>query len=126
MGEGKLAHNRFDRVLLVTVLGEIPDREAALGENFAALKPGGILSVTGIIFDPHLQRLSTVNRLANAVGFEEVVFLRKWCRVHAEIKETEPCKILRQRVLESHVNTAIRDTMFQLLVVVSGAPFLSF
>lgn len=126
MGEGKLTHNRFDRVLLVTVLGEIPDREAALGENLAALKPGGILSVTEIIFDPHFQRLSTVNRLANAVGFEEVVFLRKWCRVRAEIKETEPCKILRQRVLESHVNTAIRDTMFQLLVVIPGAPFLSF
>jgi len=41
--------------VLVTVLGEVPDREAALREIFDALKPGGILSVTEIIFDPHFQ-----------------------------------------------------------------------
>jgi ubiquinone/menaquinone biosynthesis C-methylase UbiE len=50
VGEGKLGHGQFDRVLLVTVLGEIPDRDAALKEIFSALKPGGILSVTEIIF----------------------------------------------------------------------------
>jgi ubiquinone/menaquinone biosynthesis C-methylase UbiE len=69
LGEGKLAHDYFDRALLVTVLGEVPDREAALNEIFAALKPGGILSVTEIIFDPHFQRQSTVKRLAAAAGF---------------------------------------------------------
>src|SRR5262249_48157085 len=53
LGEGKLGRNRFDRSVLVTVLGEIPDREAALREIFDALKPGGMLSVTEIIFDPH-------------------------------------------------------------------------
>ena len=51
MGDGQLAVGRADRALLVTVLGEIPNREAALGELFATLKPGGILSVTEIIFD---------------------------------------------------------------------------
>ena len=69
VGENKLEHEKFDRALLVTVLGEIPKQEAALKEIFAALKPGGILSVTEIIFDPHFQRRSTVLRLANAVGF---------------------------------------------------------
>src|SRR5262245_33543695 len=44
--EGKLQRNHFDRALLVTVLGEIPDQKAALGEIYDALKPGGILSVT--------------------------------------------------------------------------------
>ncbi len=63
-----------DRALLVTVLGEIPDREAALSQIFQALKPGGILSVTEIIFDPHYQSRSTVLRLASAAGFQEKAF----------------------------------------------------
>ncbi|MBN1220605.1 MAG: class I SAM-dependent methyltransferase [Anaerolineae bacterium] len=44
-GERKLGYNQYDRVLLVTVLGEIPDRKAAMAEIFDSLKPGGILSV---------------------------------------------------------------------------------
>jgi len=71
IGEGKLERNRFDRALLVTVLGEIPDREAALREIFYALKAGGILSVTEIIFDPHFQSRGTVLRLAAEAGFRE-------------------------------------------------------
>lgn len=55
-GEGRLDSNRFDRSTLASVLGEIPNREAALKEIFGALKPGGILSVTETIFDPHFQR----------------------------------------------------------------------
>ncbi len=71
IGEKKLRHNKFDRALLVTVLGEIPNQEAALKEIFDVLKPGGMLSVTEIIFDPHFQRRSTVRKLAGAVGFRE-------------------------------------------------------
>jgi len=74
LGEGKLGQNRFDRALLVTVLGEIPDREAALKEIHDALKPDGILSVTEIIFDPHFQSRKTVTRLAEAAGFRERQF----------------------------------------------------
>jgi len=74
LGEGKLPRNQFDCALLVTVLGEVPDRAAALNELFAALKPGGILSVTEIIFDPHFQRRSTVTQLACAAGFREAQF----------------------------------------------------
>jgi len=74
-GEGKLPHNTFDRALLVTVLGEIPDREAALKEIYDALKLGGILSVTEIILDPHFQRRETVLRLANAAGLQEKKFV---------------------------------------------------
>jgi ubiquinone/menaquinone biosynthesis C-methylase UbiE len=70
-GENQLGRERFDRVLLVTVLGEIPDRETALQEIFASLKAGGILSVTEIIFDPHFQSRNTVSRLALEVGFSE-------------------------------------------------------
>jgi cyclopropane fatty-acyl-phospholipid synthase-like methyltransferase len=74
MGKGKLEAGLADRALLVTVLGEIPDREAAFREVFAALKPGGMLSVTETIFDPHFQRRDTVLRLADAVGFREKAF----------------------------------------------------
>lgn len=74
IGDGKLEVSRADRALLVTVLGEITNREAALREIFNALKPGGILSVTEIIFDPHFQSRDTVLRLASAVGFRENAF----------------------------------------------------
>ncbi len=73
-GEGKLDHDRFDRALLVSVLGEIPDRKAALAEIFDALKPGGILSVTEVIFDPHFQSRALVTRLAIKTGFREHAF----------------------------------------------------
>jgi ubiquinone/menaquinone biosynthesis C-methylase UbiE len=74
LGQGKLGHSQFDRVLLVTVLGEIPDRVGALREILAALKPGGMLSVTEIIFDPHFQSCQTVARLAHSAGFREKAF----------------------------------------------------
>ena len=68
-GEGKLSKDYFDRAILVTVLGEIPDRPRALKEIWSALKPGGFLSITEILPDPHYQRLSTVRRLTEAAGF---------------------------------------------------------
>ena len=40
-GEGKLGSNAYDRALLVTVLGEIPNKDAAMKEIFDALKHGG-------------------------------------------------------------------------------------
>jgi ubiquinone/menaquinone biosynthesis C-methylase UbiE len=69
LGEGALSPNYYDRALLVTVLGEIPDQTAALREIYIALKPGGILSVTETIFDPHFQRRETVLHAAEEVGF---------------------------------------------------------
>lgn len=71
VGEGELEKNSFDRVLLVTVLGEIPDQKKALLAVYDVLKPGGVLSVTEIIFDPHFQRRSRVARVANEAGFVE-------------------------------------------------------
>lgn len=71
LGDGRLGQERFDRALLVTVLGEVPNREGALKEIFNALKPGGLLSVTEVIFDPHFQRQQTVLRRAGTAGFRE-------------------------------------------------------
>jgi ubiquinone/menaquinone biosynthesis C-methylase UbiE len=58
-----------DRALLVCVLGEVPDRAAALRQIFAALRPGGLLSITETLRDPHYQRVATVLRLADSTGF---------------------------------------------------------
>lgn len=73
-GEGKIGQNRFDRALLVTVLGEIPDREAAIKEIHAALKPEGILSITEIIFDPHFQSRTAVSNITQKIGFQEETY----------------------------------------------------
>jgi cyanophycinase-like exopeptidase len=59
---------------MVTVLGEIPDRQAALQEVTDALKPGGLLSVTEVVVDPHFQTRGAVRRLAATAGLREVAF----------------------------------------------------
>ena len=58
-----------DVVMLCEVLGEIPDRAGALAQCFRALKPGGLLSVTELLGDPHYQFRSTLKRLAGQAGF---------------------------------------------------------
>ncbi len=68
----------FDVIYFCTVLGEIPNREAALRECYAALKPNGILSVTEIFPDPHYQSRATVKRLAEAAGFRPEVIYGHW------------------------------------------------
>jgi ubiquinone/menaquinone biosynthesis C-methylase UbiE len=74
VGVDPLDAHDVDRALLVTVLGEIPDREAALRAIFTVLKPGGFLSLTEIVFDPHYQRRSVATRLALAAGFQVKAF----------------------------------------------------
>jgi len=59
----------FDRAMLVTVLGEIRERETALKEIYRALKPGGILSVTEVLLDPDYQPAGRVIRMARQAGF---------------------------------------------------------
>ena len=68
LGQGALGGERFDRVILVMVLGEIPNRASALAEIAGALKPGGVLSITEAVFDPHFQRRGVVSRLAGEAG----------------------------------------------------------
>ena len=71
LGEGRLPADRFDVALLVTVLGEIPDRAAALCEIRASLRAGGVLSVTEVLPDPHYQTLARVRALAAEAGLTE-------------------------------------------------------
>lgn len=76
LGEGRLAVKGFDIALLVTVLGEIPDKGAALREIYQCLRPGGVLSITEVLPDPHYQALSRVRRLLADSGFHELAIFR--------------------------------------------------
>jgi ubiquinone/menaquinone biosynthesis C-methylase UbiE len=77
-GEGLMPLDEFDRAFLVTVLGEIVDQGAALLEVHNALKPGGILSITEVLPDPHFQSQRRVQKLAEAAGFEFKQVVGPW------------------------------------------------
>jgi ubiquinone/menaquinone biosynthesis C-methylase UbiE len=70
LGEGFLESNAFDRVLLVTVLGEIPEKISALEEIHGSLKLNGVLSITELFPDPHFQTRRKVKKLTKAAGFQ--------------------------------------------------------
>ena len=72
LGAAGLPSATFDVALLVTVLGEIPDKLAALREIRQSLKPGGILSITEVMPDPHYQSLARVRDLAHDAGLNPV------------------------------------------------------
>jgi SAM-dependent methyltransferase len=72
LGEGALPREAFDRVLLAFVLGEVRDRGAAARELYAALKPGGVLSVTEVLGDPDYRRPASVRREIEPSGLELV------------------------------------------------------
>jgi len=78
LGEGKLSREIADVALMVTVLGEIPDKPAALREIHDALRPGGVLSITEVLPDPHYQREARVRELLRAAGFVPGECVRKW------------------------------------------------
>ncbi len=93
-GEGKLGRDRFDRALLVTVLGEIPNRQTALREIFDALKSGGILSVTAALpVSPNGRTTGLLSRLSR----ERLP--READRIHIQLREnrelTVPARLLR-------------------------------
>jgi ubiquinone/menaquinone biosynthesis C-methylase UbiE len=57
-----------DAVVLTAVLGEIPDRAAAMREIARVLKPGGRLVVGELFGDPHFTTLGALGRLGEAAG----------------------------------------------------------
>ncbi|MCO4844420.1 MAG: methyltransferase domain-containing protein [Sulfurovum sp.] len=77
-GKGKTNKDYFDRALLVTVLGEIPNKDEALMEIYNSLKEGGILSVTEVIPDPHYTTIKKVRALCLDAGFQEMDSFGNW------------------------------------------------
>lgn len=69
LGEGQLTEGGFDLVVLAMVLGEVRKKKVALGEIHAALKPGGVLSITEVVGDPDYRRFPTIRQNAEAAGF---------------------------------------------------------
>ncbi len=60
----------IDAVVLITTLGEIPDRGAALAGIARVLRPGGRLVVGELLGDPHFTTPRQVARLGAAAGLE--------------------------------------------------------
>jgi len=58
----------FDGAYLVTVLGEIPDQDAALRELRRVVRPGGRIVVGELFGDPHMVTHSALVRRAAAAG----------------------------------------------------------
>lgn len=62
----------IDGVILTAVLGEIPDRAAALREIHRVLEPNGRLVVGELFGDPHFTSRSSLERLGAEAGLESV------------------------------------------------------
>jgi ubiquinone/menaquinone biosynthesis C-methylase UbiE len=67
-----LADRSVDAAFLSFVLGELPDRPAALAELRRVIKPGGVLSVMETLTDCDYQLEASVVDLCRAFGFIEL------------------------------------------------------
>jgi ubiquinone/menaquinone biosynthesis C-methylase UbiE len=67
---GILKENQYDLIILVTVLGELPDQKQAIKEFVRGLKSGGSLSITEVIPDPCYQTKNAVEKICTENGLK--------------------------------------------------------
>ncbi|GIV68375.1 class I SAM-dependent methyltransferase [Caldilinea sp.] len=67
-----LSDDEVDLAIVVSTLGEIPDKLAALNELRRVLKPGARLGVTDEFYNPSFTMPGTVRRLAEEAGFRSL------------------------------------------------------
>ncbi len=67
-----LAGGSVDKAFLVAMLGEIPDRPAALAELRRVIKPGGVLGFSETLTDPDYAFMNDLEDLCRAYGFERL------------------------------------------------------
>jgi ubiquinone/menaquinone biosynthesis C-methylase UbiE len=74
------ADDSFDAAFLITVLGEIPDQDAALRELRRVVKPDGRIVVGELFGDPHMVTLRSLRSRAPAAGLvvDRVLGGRLW------------------------------------------------
>lgn len=66
----QLPDGEFDRIFLVTVLGEVDRKEVYMAEFRRMLKPGGVLSISELAGDPDRMPVPELEALAAASGLE--------------------------------------------------------
>jgi len=64
--------NYFDRVFMVTVIGEVDNKDNYIKEIYRILKEDGILSISELAGDPDRLSLDEVQSLASGHGFEVI------------------------------------------------------
>ena len=68
--EFEFSDNSFDRIFMVTVLGEIENKMAYINEFNRIIKPGGILSISELAGDPDKLSVEEVKELMKNSDFE--------------------------------------------------------
>jgi ubiquinone/menaquinone biosynthesis C-methylase UbiE len=72
-----LRPDSFDAAFLVTVLGELPNRQRGIAELRRAIRDGGTLSISEVLPDPHYQPRGRVRRECEAGGFRFQQIVRR-------------------------------------------------
>lgn len=62
--------NKFDLIYMVTVLGEVENKEQYIREFFRMLRPGGVLSISEQAGDPDKMSIEEIKEIVYGFGFK--------------------------------------------------------